>query len=66
MGRHKSNHIQVAYANGAEEADRALLAKGAMAHALGMRSRTVRNEEKRKGLGLRAGFRTMWHSRPRL
>jgi hypothetical protein len=37
MGRHKSNHIQTVYANSAQEADRALLAKAAMAHALGMR-----------------------------
>jgi hypothetical protein len=37
MGRHQSNHIQVAYANSAEEADRVLIAKAAMAHALGMR-----------------------------
>ncbi|HEX8913792.1 MAG TPA: hypothetical protein VF796_15640 [Humisphaera sp.] len=36
MARHKANHIQVAYANSAEEADRAMLAKAAMAEALGM------------------------------
>jgi hypothetical protein len=36
MARHKANHIQVAYANSAEEADKALLAKAAMADALGM------------------------------
>jgi hypothetical protein len=36
MARHKANHIQVAYANSAEEADRALLAKAAMADALGI------------------------------
>jgi hypothetical protein len=36
MARHKANHIQVAYANSAEEADRALLAKAAMADAMGM------------------------------
>jgi len=36
MARHKSNHIQVAYADSAEEADRAMLAKAAMAEALGM------------------------------
>jgi len=36
MARHKANHIQVAYANSAKEADRALLAKAAMAEALGM------------------------------
>jgi hypothetical protein len=37
MARHKANHIQVAYANAAEEADRAMLAKAAMADALGMK-----------------------------
>lgn len=37
MARHKANHIQVAYANTAEEADAALLAKAAMAGAMGMR-----------------------------
>lgn len=37
MARHKSNHIQVAYANSAEEADRALLAKAAMAQAMGLK-----------------------------
>jgi hypothetical protein len=36
MARHKANHIQVAYATSAEEADKAMLAKAAMAHALGM------------------------------
>ncbi len=36
MARHKANHIQVAYANSAEEADRAMLAKAALADALGM------------------------------
>jgi hypothetical protein len=34
MARHKSNHLQVAYAKSAAEADRALLAKAAMADAL--------------------------------
>lgn len=36
MARHKSNHIQVAYANSAEEADQACLAKAALADALGL------------------------------
>ena len=36
MARHKANHIQVAYANSADEADKALLAKAAMAEAMGM------------------------------
>jgi hypothetical protein len=37
MARHKSNHIQVAYADDAKSADRALLVKATMAEALGMR-----------------------------
>lgn len=36
MARHKANHIQVAYANSAEEADKAMLAKAAMAQAMGI------------------------------
>jgi hypothetical protein len=36
MGRHKANHIQVAYATGESEADRALLAKASMADELGL------------------------------
>ena len=36
MARHKANHIQVVYAKSAKEADRALLAKAAMAEAMGM------------------------------
>ena len=36
MARHKSNHIQVAYAKSVEEADQAMIAKAAMADALGM------------------------------
>jgi hypothetical protein len=36
MARHKSNHIQVAYAKDADAADRATLAKAAMAESLGM------------------------------
>jgi hypothetical protein len=36
MARHKSNHIQVAYADSAENSDRALFAKAAMAETLGL------------------------------
>ncbi len=36
MARHKSNHIQVAYADSPANADKAMLAKAAMAAALGM------------------------------
>ena len=37
MARHKANHIQVVYADTARDADKALLARAAMADALGMR-----------------------------
>ncbi len=36
MAKHKANHIQVAYAKSAEDADRAVWAKAAMAQAMGM------------------------------
>lgn len=36
MARHKANHVQVAYANSAREADQAALAKAALADALGI------------------------------
>jgi hypothetical protein len=36
MARHKANHIQVAYANSAKEADLALYAKAALAEDLGL------------------------------
>jgi hypothetical protein len=36
MARHKANHLQVAYAHSAAEADTALVAKAAMAEALGI------------------------------
>ena len=38
MARHKANHIQVAYARSALEADKALLAKAAMAEAMGIQA----------------------------
>jgi hypothetical protein len=37
MARHKANHIQVAYANSPQEADRAMLVKATMADALGIK-----------------------------
>ena len=37
MARHKANHIQVAYARDAQAADECLMAKAAMAAALGMK-----------------------------
>jgi len=36
MARHRANHIQVAYANSPEEADKAALTKAALADALGI------------------------------
>jgi L-fucose isomerase-like protein len=36
MAKHKSNHIQVVYANSPKEADKALLARAAMAEELGI------------------------------
>ncbi|HOW69601.1 MAG TPA: fucose isomerase [Phycisphaerae bacterium] len=36
MAKHKANHIQVAYARNAADADKALLARAAMAAAMGM------------------------------
>ena len=37
MGRHKANHVQVAYADSAERADKALAAKAAMFDAMGIK-----------------------------
>ena len=36
MARHKANHIQVVYANSAEEADRAMLARAELAREMGL------------------------------
>jgi L-fucose isomerase-like protein len=36
MARHRANHIQVAYGNGADAADRALQVKAAMFDAMGI------------------------------
>jgi hypothetical protein len=49
MARHKANHIQVAYANSAEEADKAMLVKAAMAHAMGMRVALCGTKKNAKG-----------------
>ena len=37
MAKHKANHIQVVYAPSAEDADKALAAKAAMFHELGLK-----------------------------
>jgi hypothetical protein len=49
MARHKANHIQVAYANSAEAADRAMLAKAAMADAIGLRVSICGTRKEGKG-----------------
>ena len=49
MARHKANHIQVAYANSADEADKALLVKAAMADALGMKVAVCGTKKNGKG-----------------
>jgi hypothetical protein len=49
MARHKANHIQVAYANSVEEADKAMLAKAALADALGMEVNTCGTRKNGKG-----------------
>ena len=58
MARHKANHIQVAYANSAEEADKAMLAKAAMAHALGIHV-ALCGTERMGRVGNSDGSRTM-------
>ncbi len=49
IARHKANHIQVAYAHGEEEADKALLAKASMAEALGMHVAVCGTKKNGKG-----------------
>ena len=49
MARHKANHIQVVYANSAREADKALLAKAAMAEAMGMQVAVCGTRKNGKG-----------------
>jgi hypothetical protein len=49
MARHKANHIQVAYAGSEEEADKALLAKAAMADALGIHVSVCGTKKNGKG-----------------
>jgi hypothetical protein len=49
MARHKSNHIQVAYAHSAEEADKALLTKAALADALGIHVAVCGTKKNGKG-----------------
>lgn len=51
MARHKANHIQVVYANSAKEADKALLAKAAMAEAMGIEVSICGSRKNGKGWG---------------
>jgi len=52
MARHKSNHIQVAYADSADSADRALFAKAAMADALAMEVAVCGTRQDGSGFGV--------------
>jgi hypothetical protein len=49
MARHKANHIQVAYANSADDADRAMLAKAAMADTMGIKVHICGTNKNGKG-----------------
>ncbi len=49
MAKHKANHILVAYAKSAEEADKAMLAKAAMAAALGIEVNVCGTRKSGKG-----------------
>ena len=49
MARHKANHIQVAYAHSADEADKVLLVKAAMADALGIKVAVCGTKKNGKG-----------------
>jgi L-fucose isomerase-like protein len=51
MARHKANHIQVVYANSPKEADKALLAKAAMADAMGLEVAFCGTRKNGKGWG---------------
>jgi hypothetical protein len=51
MGRHKSNHIQVAYAYSADEADKVMMVKAAMARELGMHVAVCGTKKNGKGWG---------------
>ena len=49
MARHKSNHIQVAYANSTAEADKAMLAKATMADTMGIQVHICGTKKNGKG-----------------
>lgn len=50
MAKHQSNHIQCVYANSADEADKALLVKAALAHELGIPVNVCGKKKDGKGL----------------
>lgn len=54
MGRHKANHIQVAYGQSAKSADRAMLARAAMAEALGLQVHLCGSDKDGRGWVQRA------------
>ena len=49
MAKHKANHIHVAYANSAAEADKCMFAKAAMAEAMGMKVNICGTKKNGKG-----------------
>jgi len=49
MAKHQSNHIQVAYANSADEADKAMLVKAQLAHDLGIEVNVCGTKKNGKG-----------------
>ena len=49
MAKHKANHIQVAYADSAAEADKCMLAKAAMAETMGMKVNICGTKKNGKG-----------------
>jgi hypothetical protein len=51
MGRHKANHIQVAYGTSAEAADRALMVRAALADALGIKVHLCGGRKDGRGWG---------------
>ena len=55
MARHKANHIQVAYAKSAEDADRARVGQGGDGPGHGHGSGALRHQEKRRRVGVMAG-----------
>ena len=61
MARHKANHIQVVYANSADDADRAMLVKADDGRCAGHQGSHLRDQEERQGMGMIAGKNRMIH-----